>query len=55
MSGGKLDRFLCLPGSRVRVAAAWNILRGGGCSKKWLRVVPDTILLSRFYAVTWVW
>ena len=29
MSGGKLDRFLCLPGSRVRVAPAWNLVRGG--------------------------
>ena len=29
MSGGKLDRFLCLPGSRGRDDPAWNILRGG--------------------------
>ena len=40
-SGGKLTRYLCLLGSRARVAPAWNILRGGamfhesgvGCSK----------------------
>ena len=29
MSGGKLDRYLCLLGSRVRVAPAWNLVRGG--------------------------
>ena len=28
-SGGKLTRYLCLLGSRARVAPAWNILRGG--------------------------
>ena len=30
ISGGKLDRFLCVPGSRVRVAPEGNIAQGGG-------------------------
>ena len=33
MSGGKLDCFLCVPGSRVRVAPEGNIVRGGYVSK----------------------
>ena len=55
MSGGKLDRFLCLPGSRVRVAPAWNLVRGGGCSKNQRLFVPRLIFLSRCRAVTWQW
>ena len=29
MSGGLLDRYLCLPGSRGRDDPAWNLVKGG--------------------------
>ena len=42
MSGGKLDRFLCLPGSRGRADPAWNILVGGGhVPRIWRLFVPQ--------------
>ena len=53
MSGGLLDRYLCVLGSGVG-SHQLVTSSGGACYRNRLELVTRLILLSCIYAVTWV-
>ena len=54
MSGGLLDRYLCVLGSGVGSHQLVTSSGGGACYRNRLELVTRLILLSCIYAVTWV-